>query len=146
MNNDRVGFAIIGSGMISQFHADAMRQVPNAEFRAVYDRAAERAEEFAAKNNCRVARSLEELVAAPDIQAACVTTPSGAHAEAAIPFLEAGKAVLCEKPLEVTVEAVDRILDAEKRGGGVLASVFQSRFGEGAKQMKRAVEQGRFGR
>ena len=144
--NDRIGFAIIGSGMISQFHADAMRQVPNAEFRAVYDRAPDRAEQFAAKNNCRVAASLEELVAAPDIQAVCVTTPSGAHAEAAIPFLEAGKAVLCEKPLEVTVEAVDRILEAEKRGGGILASVFQSRFGLGARHMKKAIEQGRFGR
>lgn len=145
--SEKIGFAIIGSGMISQFHADAMKQVPNAEFRAVYDRAPERAQAFAANNNnCRVAASLEELVNDPTIQAVCVTTPSGAHADAAIPFLEAGKAVLCEKPLEVTVEKVDAILDAEKRGGGILASVFQSRFGTGAKQMKKAVEAGRFGK
>jgi UDP-N-acetyl-2-amino-2-deoxyglucuronate dehydrogenase len=144
--SDKVGFAIIGSGMISQFHADAMRQVPNAEFRAVFDMSAPRAKAFADTNGCRVAASLQELAEDPTIQAVCVTTPSGAHADCAIPILEAGKAVLCEKPLEVTVEKVDAILAAEKRGGGKLASVFQSRFGKGAKLMKQAVESGRFGR
>jgi predicted dehydrogenase len=144
--SDKIGFGIIGSGMISQFHADAMAQVPGAEFRAVFDMVPERAQAFADKNKCRAAASLQELVDDPSIQAVCVTTPSGAHADAAIPFLEAGKAVLCEKPLEVTVEQVDRILEAEKRGGGKLASVFQSRFGTGATQLKKAIDAGRFGR
>lgn len=144
--SDKVGFAIIGSGMISQFHADAMRQVPNAEFRAVFDMSPARAKAFADANGCRIAASLQELAEDPTIQAVCVTTPSGAHADCAIPILEAGKAVLCEKPLEVTVEKVDAILDAEKRGGGKLASVFQSRFGKGARQMKKALEEGRFGK
>ncbi|MDQ3620944.1 MAG: Gfo/Idh/MocA family oxidoreductase [Verrucomicrobiota bacterium] len=144
--NDSIGFAIIGSGMISQFHADAMRQVPGAELRAVYDRVPERARQFSEKNGCRVASTLEELVKDAEIQAACVTTPSGSHAEAAVPFLEAGKAVLCEKPLEVTNEAVERILDAARRGGGVLAGVFQNRLGRGAQAIKAAVEAGRFGR
>src|SRR3954447_3824439 len=144
--SDELGFAIIGTGMIADFHAEAIRQVPGARLVAGDSRSAEKRAEFAQKQGCRAAGSIEELVQDPAIQAVCITTPSGAHAEAAVPFLEAGKAVLCEKPLEVTVEAVDRILDAEKRGGGVLASVFQSRFGEGAKQMKKAIEQGRFGK
>ena len=107
---------------------------------------APRAKAFADANGCRIAGSLQELAEDPTIQAVCVTTPSGAHGDCAIPILEAGKAVLCEKPLEVTVEKVDAILDAEKRGGGKLASVFQSRFGKGAKLMKQAVETGRFGK
>ncbi len=141
-----IGFAIIGSGMISQFHADAIQQVEGAKLRAVYQRTPERAQAFAEKNGCRVATSLEALVQDPEIQIACITTPSGAHAEAAVPFLEAGKAVLCEKPLDVTSDAIERIVAAEKRGGGVLAGVFQNRLGRGAQALKAAIDAGRFGR
>jgi predicted dehydrogenase len=70
------------------------------------------------KQACEAANSIEELVQNPAIHVACVTTPSGAHAEARIPFLKGWKAVLCEKPLEVSIDAVDRILAAEKEGGG----------------------------
>ncbi|HEX8294828.1 MAG TPA: Gfo/Idh/MocA family oxidoreductase, partial [Chthoniobacteraceae bacterium] len=146
MSSSPIGFAVIGSGMISQFHADALREVPGAELRAVYDRVPERSQAFGAKNGCRVAESLEDLVADSSVHAVSVTTPSGAHAEAAIPFLEAGKAVLCEKPLDVTRDAVDRIIAAEKRGGGVLAGVFQNRLGRGAQSLKAAIDAGRFGR
>lgn len=54
--------------------------------------------------------------------------------------------MLCEKPLEVTLEGVDRILEAAQRGGGLLAGVFQSRFGAGAQRLKAAITAGRFGR
>lgn len=144
--SDPIGFAIIGTGMIAGFHAEAIRQVPGARLVAAYSRSGEKCAEFAAQQQCRAAGSLEELVRDPEIHVACVTTPSGAHADAAVPFLEAGKAVLCEKPLEVSVEAVDRILSAAERGGGVLAGVFQARLGRGAQQLKRAIEAGRFGR
>ncbi len=141
-----IGFAVIGSGMISQFHADAMRQVPGAELRAVFDLVPARAQAFAAKNGCAAVSSIDELVRDPAIQAVSVTTPSGSHAEAAIPFLKAGKAVLCEKPLDVTREAIDGIVEAEKSGGGVLAGVFQNRLGRGAQAIKAAIDAGRFGR
>ena len=93
-------------------------------------------------HDCRAVESIDELANDPDIQAVCVTTPSGAHAEAAVPLLEAGKAVLCEKPLEVSLEAVDRILDAAHRGGGVIAGVFQMRLGRGAQLLKAAINAG----
>lgn len=144
MSSD-IGFAIVGTGMIANFHADAIRGVPGAKLVAAYSRSADARQEFAAKQGCRAAASLEELVADPEVHAACITTPSGAHAESAVPFLEAGKAVLCEKPLEVSLEAVDRILDAAQRGGGILAGVFQNRLGKGAQQLKAAIEAGRFG-
>ncbi len=146
MSTSPIGFAVVGSGMISQFHADALRDVKGGVLRAVYDRVPERAQAFAAKNGCRVAESLETLVADPEVQAASITTPSGSHADAAVPFLEAGKAVLCEKPLDVSREAVDRIVEAERRGGGVLAGVFQNRLGRGAQALKAAIDAGRFGR
>ena len=144
--NRPVGFAIVGSGMIADVHAGAIAAVPEARLVAVYSRGAEGRERFAQAHGCRAVGSIEELVRDPEVEAVCVTTPSGAHAEAAVPILEAGKAVLCEKPLEVTLAACDRIFSAAERGGGVLAGVFQMRLGRGAHTLKAAIAAGRFGR
>ena len=140
------GISIIGTGMIADFHATAIAAVPEAHLVSVYSRGAEGRDTFAAKHGCKAAASLEEIIADPNVKIACITTPSGAHADAAVPLLQAGKAVLCEKPMEVSLEAVDRILEAERRGGGVLAGVFQMRLGRGAQLLKSAIEAGRFGR
>jgi predicted dehydrogenase len=140
-----IGFAIVGTGMIADFHATAIRAVPGAKLVAAYSHGAEKCREFATNQGCRAAASIEELVNDPEIRAACITTPSGAHADGAVPFLKAGKAVLCEKPLEVSLEAVDRILQAAEQGGGILAGVFQNRFGVGARRLKAAIDAGRFG-
>jgi len=144
--SDPIGFAIVGTGMIAEVHAGAIRRVPEARLIAAYSRDPTNRRQFAEKEGCRAAKSIAELVADPTVRAVCVTTPSGAHAEAAIPLLEAGKAVLCEKPLDISLDAVDQILAAARRGGGVLAGVFQLRLGRGARLLKEAIEQGRFGR
>ena len=144
--NDPIGFAIVGTGAIADVHAGAVRENAGARLVAAWSRDAARCADFAARHGCRTAASLQEIVRDPGIRAVCVTTPSGAHAEAAVPVLEAGKAVLCEKPLAITLDAVDRILAAEKRGGGMLAGVFQMRLGRGAQILKSAIEAGRFGR
>ena len=144
--NDPVGFAIVGTGMIAEVHARAIAETPEARLVAVWTRAEEKRAAFAQEHGCRAAGSLEELGADQEVRAVCIATPSGAHAEVAVPFLEAGKAVLCEKPMEISLAAVDRILAAAERGDGVLAGVFQMRLGRGAGLLKAAVEAGRFGR
>jgi len=146
MNVPPIGFAVIGTGMIAEVHAQAIQDTPEARLAAVWTRSAENRNAFAAKFGCRAAGSLEALVADPEIRAVTIATPSGAHADVAVPFLEAGKAVLCEKPLEVSLDAVDRIVAAAERGGGTLAGVFQMRLQRGARTVKAAVEAGRFGR
>jgi predicted dehydrogenase len=146
MNIPPIGFAVIGTGMIAEVHAQAIKETPEARLVAVWTRSAENRNAFAAKFGCSAAESLESLIADPKIRAVTIATPSGAHADVAVPFLEAGKAVLCEKPLEVSVEAVDRILAAAQRGGGTLAGVFQMRLQRAAQTVKQAVETGRFGR
>ncbi|MEA3213447.1 MAG: UDP-N-acetyl-2-amino-2-deoxyglucuronate dehydrogenase [Chthoniobacter sp.] len=144
--NDPIGFAVVGTGMIAEIHAQAIRATPEARLVAVYSRGLEKCRQFAEQHGCRGATGLEDLVGDPAIRAVCITTPSGAHAAAAVPLLEAGKAVLCEKPLEVSLEACDRIVAAAERGGGVLAGIFQMRLGRGARLLKAALEAGRFGR
>lgn len=139
-----VRFGIVGTGSIADFHARAIAQVPGAVLSAAFSRNAP--EPFAEKHGCAAVRSLEELIARTDVDVVCVTTPSGAHGEPAIAAMRAGKHVLCEKPLEITVERIDRMLAVATETGRILAAVFQSRFGQGAQTVKRAVEQGRFGR
>lgn len=141
-----IGFAIIGTGAIADVHAGAIRQSADARLVAAFSRNPKSCAEFAARHGCRAAGSLGEIIADRDIQAVCVTTPSGAHAEVAVPVLEAGKAILCEKPLEISLGGVDRILAAAERGQAVIAGVFQLRLGRGARLLKDAIERGRFGR
>ena len=145
-SSDEIGFSIIGTGMIAEFHANAIRAVPGARLVGAYGSTPKQSEAFCQKHGIRPFHSLESLIADPEVHAATVATPSGLHATMAVPVLEAGKAVLCEKPIDVSLEAVDRILGAEKRGGGRLACVFQSRFGAGAQRLKAAIDAGRFGR
>jgi len=141
-----VGFAVVGSGMIAEVHAGAIANTPDARLVAVHSRGAVAREKFAAERGCRAAATIDDLIRDPEVEAVCITTPSGAHADVAVPLLEAGKAVLCEKPLEVTLAAWDRIFAAAERGGALLAGVFQMRLGRGAAALKAAIAAGRFGR
>ncbi|MCX7869214.1 MAG: Gfo/Idh/MocA family oxidoreductase, partial [Terrimicrobiaceae bacterium] len=112
----------------------------------VWGQKPERGRQFAAGHGAKFVPEIEANAAKEDIDAVTNATPSGAHAMAAIPCLRAGKAVLCEKPLEVTLEKIDAILEAARAGNALLGGVLQLRLGAGARALKQAVERGRFGR
>jgi predicted dehydrogenase len=140
----KVKFGIIGTGAIANFHAKALRQTENAELSLVYDKVPERASAFAQKNNCRMASDFNEFLNS-DIEAVTIATPSGLHSEVAISASKAGKHILCEKPLEVTVEKTNNLLSACDRNGILLSAVFQSRFSHSVQLIKQAIDAGRFG-
>ncbi len=141
-----IGFAIVGTGAIGEIHASAIKDVPGAELRAVYDRSSASATALVEKFPARIEADLNALLAATDIDVVCVTTPSGAHAEVAVPALNAGKHVFCEKPLEINVERIDSMIAAAAANDRLVAAVFPARLGLGARTVKAAVEAGRFGR
>ena len=133
--------------MIADYHARALAEVKGAKLLGVATRRAENATAFAAKHGVPFSTtSLAELVARPEINVVCITTPSGAHLEPALAAIRAGKHVIIEKPLEITTERVDEILQAADAAGVRVAPIFQARFGEGARQLKAAIDAGRFGR
>jgi len=140
-----IGFGIIGCGMISNFHARAIADTAGAELIGVADRVPEATEKFSGEHGCKGYESVEAMLADPAIQAVSVCTPSGAHLEPAVAVAEAGKHVVVEKPLEITTERCDQIIEACGKAGVRLVAIFQSRFHESAQLMKRAVEQKRFG-
>jgi len=146
MSDSNVNFAIVGTGSIADFHAAAISQAEGAVLRSVFSRGQEKARAFAEKNGSSAAASLEELLADPELDAVCITTPSGAHAEVALAALAAGKHVLCEKPLDVSLAKVDAMIDAAKNSGKILAGVFQARLGANARRLRDAIQAGRFGR
>jgi len=142
-----LGFGIIGVGMIADYHAQAIAATQGGRLVGVATRNAENARAFAAKHAVPfVTTSVAELVARPDIDVVCITTPSGAHLEPALAAVRAGKHLVVEKPIEITVERTDELLRAADAAGVKISPIFQARFGEGARALKAAIEAGRFGR
>jgi predicted dehydrogenase len=141
-----VRFAIIGSGGIAAKHAQAIAAVPGAELAAVWGQNPDRALAFAKEHHVEFVPEIETLALRGDIDAATIATPSGSHEATASPFLIHSKAVLCEKPLELTLEKIDRMLALSSSHRAPLAAVLQLRLGAGARVLKKAVEEGRFGR
>jgi len=143
---DKIGFAIVGCGMISEFQSQAIGALPDAEVVAYYDAvedlAAKRAEEYGA----RAYADLEALLEAPGVDVVSICTPSGSHLEPALASARAGKHIMVEKPLEITVERVDEITAACRKAGVTLGAIFPRRFQESSRILKDAIDRGRFGR
>ncbi len=143
-----LGCAIVGCGMIARFHAQALAEVPGTRVAALVSRGRANAQALADKLGlqCDIATDLAPVLARPDVDIVIVTTPSGAHLEPAVAAAQAGKHVVVEKPLEITLERCDRIIGACDRHGVQLCTIFPSRFGDANRALKAAVEAGRFGR
>ncbi len=143
------GFAIIGCGMIARFHCKAIADIPAAQVVALIGRSKESAQKLAAEMglvNVFCTDSLAEGLAAKGVDALIVTTPSGAHLDAAIAAAKAGKHVVVEKPLEITADRCTAIIDACEQAGVLLCTIFPSRFGDANLELKAAIDAGRFGR
>ncbi len=142
-----LGFGIVGLGMIADFHAQALAQVEGARLVGVATRNTEKGRTFAAKHGAPlVGATAAELAARPEVDVICVTTSAGAHLEPALAAIRAGKHLVVEKPLEITVERVDEMLRAAEAARVHIAPIFQGRFGDGARTVKAALAAGRLGR
>ena len=141
-----IGFGIIGCGMISRFHARAIEDVRGAKLVASFDRNPKASKKFAEQEGCRHYDNLEDMLADPDVDAVTVGTPSGAHLEPILAAAKAGKHVIVEKPLEITLRRCDRAIRACEKAGVKLAAIFPSRFHDSSVKMKKAIDKDRFGR
>lgn len=140
------GFGIIGCGMISNFHAKAIGDVRGAKLVACYDSFPAAADRLAKSTGCTAYHDLNAMLADPRVTVVTIGTPSGAHLEPALAAARAGKHVIIEKPLEITLKRCDQIINACDKAGVKLSAIFPSRFHASSVEMKRAVEEERFGR
>lgn len=142
-----LGFGIVGLGMISNFHAQAIAQLQGAKLAGIASRDPQKAAAFAQKHDVAFhTANIEELVARPDIQVVCITTPSGAHTAPALAAIRAGKHVIIEKPVAATTEETDELIAAGEKARVHIGAIFQGRFGDGARTVKTAIDAGRLGR
>ena len=145
MTNKVYKFGIVGAEMIAEFHAKAIAAITNAELVAVVALREEQALAFAQAHGCQAYTDLTPFVANDGLDVVTICSPSGAHLDPTIAAAEAGKHVICEKPLKVTTERVDRMINACDKAGVMLAGIFPRRFNEATKLFKNAVDNGRFG-
>jgi predicted dehydrogenase len=123
-----VRFAILGAGMIADYHRAAIaRHAPAAELVAVGHHRPERFAELSAHFGVPC-RSVAEVLAHDGVDAVCICTPSGEHAPQTIAAAHAGKHVLVEKPMAVSLAEADAMIAACDRAGVRLAVVLQRRF------------------
>ena len=118
MIKNKLNIAVIGCSTMAQFHMDGILKQEEARLYAVCDIAPERLEECRAKYKPeRSIADYRELVADPKVDAVILVTPDQVHLEMAEAFLRAGKDVLCEKPMALTVEECEKMMQAERESG-----------------------------
>ena len=134
---------IIGCGKIAQVrHIPEYAANPDAEVYGFYDINLARAEELAQKYGGKAYASYEELLADPEIAAVSVCAANHAHAEISIAALKAGKHVLCEKPMAVTLEECEAMVAAAKESGKYLMIGQNQRLAKAHAKAKELIEQG----
>lgn len=142
-----LGFAVVGCGKISNKHIHALTTLPGARLVTLYDIDHQRATAQAEKaSGILVAREFDEALSARGVDAVAICTPSGAHASLAIEAARAKKHVIVEKPLALTLEEADAMIDACDAAGVKLFVVKQNRYNRPVIAARRALDEGRLGR
>ena len=144
-----IKIGIIGCGGIANGkHMPSLAKVADCEMVAfcdiVEERAQKAAEKFGAKD-ARVFTDYRELLKLEEIDVVHVCTPNRSHSPITVAALEAGKHVMCEKPMAINSEEAQKMLDAAKRTGKMLTIGYQSRFRSDSRYMKEEAEAGTFG-
>ena len=142
--SNKIKAALIGCGMIADTHLTALLNA-GANVVGVYDANLDRAADFASARGMKAYNSMDELLS-DDITVVSVCTPSGTHASLAETIMEHGKYAIVEKPMALTVEECARIIEVEKKTGRFCAPISQLRFSPVFRQVRTAIEEGRFGR
>ena len=138
-------FGIVGAGLIADFHARALADMPNAKLIGCCDKIPERAKELAEKHGVTVFDDYEKMVNSDQVDIITIATPSGFHAEPTIAAAKAGKHVICEKPLEVTLERIDSMIEAHEKAGTSLGGIFPYRFNDMMTPIRDAINSARLG-
>src|SRR5216684_2540280 len=109
----KIGFGIVGCGMISGVHARAIRDIRGAKTVAVFTSKPENGRKISTLvGGCAIYSNYEKFLKHPGLDIVNICTPSGAHLEPAVAAAAAGKHVVVEKPLEITLPRCDKLIAA----------------------------------
>ncbi|HET8626193.1 MAG TPA: Gfo/Idh/MocA family oxidoreductase [Thermomicrobiales bacterium] len=139
------GVGIVGAGTIGAVHARAIGGLEEARIVAIAEPRENVGRALAAQCGADWCASLDELLARSDVDVVTLGTPSGMHPDQAVAVARAGKHVVTEKPMAITLDGADRMIAACRDAGVHLAVIFQNRFNPDVLRLKRAMEAGLFG-
>ena len=139
-------FAIIGCGVIGPTHAEAIVSLPDARLVAVADQVSARAEALAARFQVPAYSDPERMLTETRPDVVCVCTPSGLHGANACLAMRAGAHVIVEKPMEITLAAIDEMLRGQIETGRKMAVISQHRFDEASMRVHGLAREGALGR
>lgn len=146
MVNKKLGFGIIGCGMISNWHAQAISQIDHIRLVGVTDVRKESREDFAKKYNAGVYETVEDMLRDHEIDVVCICTPSGLHEPLAVKAAQAGKHIITEKPMALSMEEAGRIIRISEENRVKVAVISQLRFSDAIIRLKEAVNLGLLGK
>jgi UDP-N-acetyl-2-amino-2-deoxyglucuronate dehydrogenase len=141
-------FAVIGTGVVGDWHVRVIPKIPNAQLVAVCDVQPEKGRAVLEKygiTGVNVYGDQAEMHRKEKLDVVSICTPSGNHLEPAVQAMEAGCNVISEKPLEVNLERIDRMIEAAQKDNIRLAGIFQNRWSEAVRALKDAAVEGRYG-
>ena len=141
-----VRIALVGCGRISGNHFDAFRKIKGIQLAAVCDSVEDRARAAGEANQVPFFASYEEMLRVVDCDAVVIATPSGLHPQHGVLAAKAGKHVITEKPMAISLAAADELVRACDSAAVHLFVVKQNRLNPGIQLLKRALDKGRFGR
>ncbi|HUQ99010.1 MAG TPA: Gfo/Idh/MocA family oxidoreductase [Gemmatimonadaceae bacterium] len=138
--------ALVGCGRISANHFDAIRRIEGLELVAVCDVVEERARAAGDTNSVPWFRSYTEMLKKVECDVVAIATPSGLHPEQGVLAARAGKHVVTEKPMAISLTGADELVHACDSAGVHLFVVKQNRLNAPVQMLKRAIDKGRFGK
>lgn len=141
-----MNIGIIGTGSIGRFHAEAIRAMEGGSLHSIHHPDPLKSAALAAAYGVPCITKLADFLEDPELEMVTVATPSGAHLDPCLAALAAGKHVLCEKPLEISTDRIDTLIDAVEKSGKTLAAILNRRFTPAMDAFKSACNDGHFGK
>ncbi len=139
-----VRFGLLGAGRIGKVHAKSINADPNAQLVAVADAMAPAAQAIAGQYGCDV-RGIDEILVARDIDAVVICTPTDTHADLIEAFARAGKAIFCEKPIDLSLARVKTCLQVVRQTKAILMVGFNRRFDPHFAAVRAEIDKGNIG-
>jgi myo-inositol 2-dehydrogenase/D-chiro-inositol 1-dehydrogenase len=140
-----IRFALLGCGRIGRMHADNLAAHPRAELAWAYDVHRPAAEAVARRYNAKLAGEIDEALADPSVDAVLIASSTDTHVALITAAAQAGKAVLCEKPIDLDIEKVDACLRVIEPLGVPVQIGFNRRFDPSFAEVERAIRAGEIG-
>lgn len=143
---EKINFGLIGCGRVAPRHAQSFGELAGARLVAVADVLESRAAHFAKDYQCEMLTDYRRLLDRRDVDVVSICTPSGMHAQMAIDAMQAGKHVIVEKPMALSLQDADRMIATAKSTGFKLCVVLQNRYNPPMQDLRRVVDEGMLGR